>query len=191
MENERIDTAKKIYELGQQLKRAQELSGAAANPAAMQAMGSLYTPAAGGPHGALPSANNGAFSFQPTPMQPITNTPRRHHHGGNPAAAAAAHLMNSPSSFAPMSPMTSNADISGQLHSIKVYVGSNEDRNLLGEVALGPNVTLGDVRRMIQAQFRLTQGFSLRKKKIPIRQSQDHHKAHDFLKAIDDYLIVD
>ena len=190
MENERIDTAKKIYELGQQLKRAQDLSGAMQQQQQQQQqVGGLYTPA-GGPQGALPPAGGAGFAFQPTPMQPITNTPRRQPHPGHPGAPGAQNFLGSPASFAPVSPMSS-ADISGLLHSIKVYVGSNEDRNLLGEVALGPNITLGDVRRMIQAQFRLTQGFSLRKKKIPIRQSQDHHKAHDFLKAVDDYLIVD
>ena len=182
MENERIETAKKIYELGQQLKQAQDRASASMMQAGAMP---IFTPTGQiQPQVVpLPTNGNGNFSFQPTPM-PMSTTPRR--------AAPPFTSSPGPSSMpVGMSTMISDADISGRLTSIKVYVGTNEDRNLLGDVSLGPNITLGDVRRMIQAQFRLTPGFSLRKKKIPIRPSQDHHKAHDFLKAVDDYLIVD
>ena len=178
MENERIESAKKIYELGQQLKRAQEMGASSANATNAihaPAMNNLYTPAtaAAPPPPALPPTST--FAFQPTPMR-SNATPVRAQAGAPPP------------SMVDMSPLM---DISGRLPTIKVYVGTHEDRNLLGEVALGPNITLGDLRRMIQAQFRLTSGFSLKKKKIPIRPSQDHHRAHDFIKGVDDYLVVD
>ena len=180
MENERIEAAKKIYELGQQLKRAQDI----ASSSSMLQAGSMpiFTPAAQmQPAIPPPGTGNNSFSFQPTPM-PLSSTPRRAPFQGSPGPSSVPTGISS---------LTSETDISGRLTSIKVFVGTNEDRNFLGDVALGPNITLGDVRRMIQAQFRLTSGFSLRKKKIPIRPSQDHHKAHDFLKAVDDYLVVD
>ena len=77
------------------------------------------------------------------------------------------------------------------LPAVRVFRDAPEPAsNLLGVVTLEAETTMGDVRRVIHSSFGVGEGATLRKKKVPILPTQDHHLALDFLRSEADYLVV-
>lgn len=79
---------------------------------------------------------------------------------------------------------------SAGLPAVRVYKDAYADSALLGAVTLQSETTMGDLRRIITSRFGLPSNVALKKKKIPIRTTQDHHLAVEFLKSDQDYVVV-
>ena len=85
---------------------------------------------------------------------------------------------------------TGAADVGGH-RKLTVYKGAPSTANLLGEIALSANMTIGELRSAITMQLGAGLGYTLRKRNIPIRSSQDARLAVDFFRGVGDYAIVE
>mmetsp|Transcript_18207 Transcript_18207/g.61881 ORF Transcript_18207/g.61881 Transcript_18207/m.61881 type:complete len:822 (+) Transcript_18207:503-2968(+) len=79
----------------------------------------------------------------------------------------------------------------GNNNLIKVYTGSADEQTILGSVNAYPNLSVGDLRALLQVRFRLPKGFRLKKKKVPLHTSQDRHLVSDFFKDAEDYIVLE
>lgn len=76
--------------------------------------------------------------------------------------------------------------------SVRVYIGSSDERNRLGEVLIGPDTTIGELRRVVQARYNLPATYKMKKRNVPIHTGQDHHPAYDFFTSeAEDHIVVD
>ena len=75
---------------------------------------------------------------------------------------------------------------------VQVFMGTSDEANRLGEVLIGPETSVGELRRVVQARYSLQPGFRLRRRNVPIHPGQDHYPADEFFSdATEDHIIVE
>ena len=60
-----------------------------------------------------------------------------------------------------------------------------------GEVVLQPETTLGDMKRIVQAKFKLPAGFKLRRRRNLIKKTHEHFLAVEHFRSDADYALVE
>ena len=112
-----------------------------------------------------------------------------------PMRAHAAYEVYSNGGSAPPAPASAAAAAAADAGAmlVPVFRGGQpeEGATRVGDVALTSDTTVGSLRAALQSQFQLPAGFQLRKRRVPIHPTQDHHAALDFFSDRSSAIVVD
>jgi hypothetical protein len=80
------------------------------------------------------------------------------------------------------------ADAARAVMTLQVFRG--HERNWVGEVLIGQDTTVGELRRVVGTRYSVPP-YHLHRRDVPIPIGQDHHLAFDYFTSEEDFLCVE